>query len=112
MPNWRWLNETRIFEALDRVPDEQIDALLYYLEELLADPLGTKASPMRGKLRHNDRFIAPLPFGWYIAYTPHLHGIPEITDEPVLLVRAMYPFLEPGQLEEYEDSEEPLDPFS
>jgi hypothetical protein len=87
---WEWVNEQRLTWALDKITDDSVlDDLLDALDDVLADPYGeTVTSPMRGTMYRMDRFIAPLPHGYFVVFSPYPDGIPPSTSRPSLLVRA------------------------
>jgi hypothetical protein len=88
---WRWVNEQRLTWELDQCPEDQLDALLDALDMVLADPMNPAlTSCLRGNLDAGDRYVAPLPYGWVLVFTPRPDGVPPTTVDPVLVVRSMY----------------------
>ena len=94
MAEWRWGNEHRLHYALDKVKDPDVlDDLLDALDQVLEMPYEI-GEPMRGTMYATERWIAPLPHGWYIVFTPCPGGVPPATSRPTLIVRDLYPITE------------------
>lgn len=89
---WQWANEHRLTWQLDKITANVVlDDLLDALAELLIDPYRTDlSSPMRGRMYGQDRFIAPLPHGYALVFTPYPDGIVPTTSEPTLLIRDFF----------------------
>lgn len=89
---WVWANEHRLTWQLDKITDNDVlDDLLDALDELIANPLTDElSSPLRGPLYRQDRFVAPLPHGYFIVFTPYPNGIAPVTSRPTLLIRDFF----------------------
>lgn len=85
---WRWLNEHRLTHGLDQCPDDELDDVLDALDMLLVDPANDSITTrMPGTRDHTERWVALLPHGWVIVYTPYPGGVPPVDTGPALVVR-------------------------